>query len=137
MCCFFMVLMFLGPRFAFLVVWLTRQGQFLINQAFDTYIIPLLGLIFLPWTTLMITFVCWRERPGRFRLGVGRSGCGGGHCLLQRQRLQAQDCPRLSDNRTVIQFFNKHKSTLNHMWFGVLLCWGVTDRKGQGSCRSI
>ena len=58
MCCFFMVLMFLGPRFAFLVVWLTQQGQVLIHQAFDTYIIPLLGLIFLPWTTLMITFVC-------------------------------------------------------------------------------
>ena len=57
MCCFFMVLMFLGPRFAFLVVWLTRQGQALINMAFDTFIIPLLGLIFLPWTTLMITFV--------------------------------------------------------------------------------
>jgi hypothetical protein len=58
MCCFFMILMFLGPRFAILVVWLTRQGQFLMNQAFDTYIIPLLGIIFLPWTTLMIIFVC-------------------------------------------------------------------------------
>jgi hypothetical protein len=57
MCCLFLVLMFLGPRFGFLVVWLTNQGQFLINQAFDTWIIPLLGVAFLPWTTLMIVFV--------------------------------------------------------------------------------
>ena len=58
MCCFFMVLMFLGPRFAFLVVWLTRQGQYLINQAFDTYIIPLLGCDLPALDNLMITFVC-------------------------------------------------------------------------------
>jgi hypothetical protein len=57
MCCLFMIMMFLGPRFAFLFVWLTRQGQALINLAFDTWIIPLLGVIFLPWTTLMIVFV--------------------------------------------------------------------------------
>jgi len=57
MCCFFLVLMFLGPRFGFLVLWLTKQGQYLVSQAFDTWIVPLLGLIFLPWTTLMITIV--------------------------------------------------------------------------------
>jgi hypothetical protein len=57
MCCFFAALIFLGPRFAFLIWWMIPQGRAAINLTFDTYIVPLLGLIFLPWTTLMITFV--------------------------------------------------------------------------------
>jgi hypothetical protein len=52
-----MVLMFLGPRFAFLVWWLIPYGQLQINLAFDTWLWPLLGVIFVPWTTLMVTFV--------------------------------------------------------------------------------
>ena len=57
MCCFFAALVFLGPRFGFLFWWLIPYGRVQINLAFDTFIIPLLGVIFLPWTTLMITFV--------------------------------------------------------------------------------
>ena len=57
MCCFFLVLLFLGPRFGFLIYWLTAVGRVQIELAFDTWIIPLLGVIFLPWTTLMWTFV--------------------------------------------------------------------------------
>jgi hypothetical protein len=57
MCCFFLVLMFLGPRFGFLVWWLVPAGQIKINQAFDGWFFPILGLIFLPWTTLVYTFV--------------------------------------------------------------------------------
>lgn len=57
MCCFFLVLMFLGPRFGFLIWWLVPYGRMQINLAFDTYLIPILGVIFLPWTVLMYTFV--------------------------------------------------------------------------------
>lgn len=57
MCCFFMSLLFIGPRFAFLIYWLIPYGRAQINLAFNSFIIPLLGLIFLPWTTLMWTFV--------------------------------------------------------------------------------
>ena len=57
MCCFFMVLLFLGPRVGFLVFWLFPYGQRLINLAFNNYLVPVLGVIFLPWTTLMYVFV--------------------------------------------------------------------------------
>jgi hypothetical protein len=55
MCCFFIALFTLGPRFAFLVYWLIQPGM--VSLAFDTYIVPILGLIFLPWTTLMVAIV--------------------------------------------------------------------------------
>ena len=57
MCCFFASLVFFGPRLAFLIYWLIPQGQARINPAFDGFFLPLLGLIFLPWTTLMYVIV--------------------------------------------------------------------------------
>ena len=57
MCCFFATLLFLGPRFGFLIYWLLPYGRLQINAAFNTFIWPLLGLIFLPWTTLMYTIL--------------------------------------------------------------------------------
>jgi hypothetical protein len=51
MCCFFTTLLLLGPRFAVLIWWLIRPVYF--NAVFTTWIWPLLGIIFLPWTTLM------------------------------------------------------------------------------------
>ena len=57
MCCFFLSMLFFGPRFAFLVYWLIPFGRVQVNLAFNTWIFPLLGLIFLPWTTLMWTIV--------------------------------------------------------------------------------
>lgn len=57
MCCFFSALWFVGPRFAFLVYWLIPGGRIRIFAAFNTFIWPLLGLIFLPWTTLMYVIV--------------------------------------------------------------------------------
>jgi hypothetical protein len=55
MCCFFVALFFFGPRLAFLIWWLINPV--LINATFNTFIWPLLGLIFLPWTTLMYVLV--------------------------------------------------------------------------------
>ena len=57
MCCFFATLMFFGPRLAFLIYWLIPIGRIRIYTAFNTWIWPLLGLIFLPWTTLMYVIV--------------------------------------------------------------------------------
>ena len=51
MCCIFTSLFLLGPRFAALIWWLINPLRF--NAAFSTFIWPLLGIIFLPWTTLM------------------------------------------------------------------------------------
>jgi hypothetical protein len=55
MCCFFTALVLLGPRFAVLIWWLIRPAYF--NAVFNTWIWPLLGLIFLPWTLLMYLIV--------------------------------------------------------------------------------
>ena len=53
MCCFLAALLAFGPRLAFLVYWLFPAGRLKIGLAFDTWIWPLLGFIFLPWTVLM------------------------------------------------------------------------------------
>lgn len=51
MCCFVLILGFLGPRFAFLAVWIFGDNR--VQQAFsNNFWWPLLGVIFLPWTAL-------------------------------------------------------------------------------------
>jgi hypothetical protein len=51
MCCFVLVLGFLGPRIAFLWVWIFNSAR--ITLAFGgSFWWPLLGLLFLPWTAL-------------------------------------------------------------------------------------
>jgi hypothetical protein len=40
-----------APRLVFLIIWIARPSY--INAVFDTFILPLLGLIFLPFATLM------------------------------------------------------------------------------------
>ncbi len=57
MCCFYTVLLFLGPRLAILVLWLTTYGYTQINLAFSGWLWPLLGWLFLPWTTLLYIFI--------------------------------------------------------------------------------
>lgn len=49
MCCLALTAGFLGPRVALLAWWLFGNK---VDAAFDTWVWPLLGLIFLPWTTL-------------------------------------------------------------------------------------
>lgn len=57
MCCFFTVLLFFGPRLAFLVYWLIPAGQLRINLVFESFIWPFLGWLFLPWLTLMYVLI--------------------------------------------------------------------------------
>jgi len=50
MCCFVLILGFLGPRLAFLWVWLFTPQ---VTAAFaGSFWWPLLGVLFLPWTAL-------------------------------------------------------------------------------------
>jgi len=65
MCCFFTALVFLGPRAAVLVWWLINPLRF--SAAFNTFILPILGIIFLPWTTLMY-LVVWSPATGIYGL---------------------------------------------------------------------
>ena len=55
MCCFFSTVLFLGPRAAVLIWWLIRPVYY--QVVFNSFIWPLLGLIFAPWTTLMYLLV--------------------------------------------------------------------------------
>jgi hypothetical protein len=54
MCCLFLTAGFLGPRVALLIWWIFGDR---VDLAFDTWVWPLLGLIFLPWTTLAYLLV--------------------------------------------------------------------------------
>ena len=51
MCCLAASLLLLGPRFGILIWWLFDPARW--SLAFDTFILPFLGFLFLPWTTLM------------------------------------------------------------------------------------
>jgi hypothetical protein len=56
MCCAFLTLLFLGPRVANLIWWIFQPERW--HFAFSGWlglwwIWPVLGVIFLPWTTLM------------------------------------------------------------------------------------
>ena len=51
MCCFFTVLVFLGPRAAILVWWLIQPARW--EAAFSSFWWAFLGFLFAPWTTLM------------------------------------------------------------------------------------
>lgn len=60
MCCFFTVLVFLGPRFAGIIWWILQPVRWVGEtnaSAFNSIIWPILGLIFLPWSTLMYVAV--------------------------------------------------------------------------------
>jgi hypothetical protein len=53
--CLFLSLLLFGPRIAILFWWLIEPVLW--GATFDTFIIPLLGFLFLPWTTLMYVLV--------------------------------------------------------------------------------
>jgi hypothetical protein len=54
----------LFPRLALLIVWIARPG--LVDAAFNTFLLPLLGIIFLPFATLIYVLL---YTPGRGLVG--------------------------------------------------------------------
>ncbi len=60
MCCFFALLATLGPRAALLFWWIFGSK---VDLAFDSFFWPLLGLLFLPWTTLFYVMM-WSAAGG-------------------------------------------------------------------------
>jgi hypothetical protein len=55
MCCLVTILVLIGPRAGIIIWWLLDMARW--QSAFDMLIIPLLGFIFLPWTTLAYVLV--------------------------------------------------------------------------------
>lgn len=92
MCCFITTLLLLGPRAAILVWWFIQPLRF--SAAFSTFIWPLLGFIFLPWTTLMYLIV-WSPGAGIYGFDwvwltfalLADIGMHGGGAYGNRQRL--------------------------------------------------
>jgi hypothetical protein len=62
--CLFVMMAAFAPRLGVLFIWLARPQ--LVNAAFDTWIFPLLGIIFLPFTTLLFLIM--------YTPGVGITG---------------------------------------------------------------
>jgi hypothetical protein len=51
MCCIIAALFAAGPRAAILIWWLIDQVRW--NLAFDSFLVPFIGFLIAPWTTLM------------------------------------------------------------------------------------
>ena len=49
MCCVLALLAFLGPRLVIFLMWLFTNY---LSRAFDGFLLPLLGFLLLPWTTI-------------------------------------------------------------------------------------
>ena len=48
--CLFALVAFLSPRLAFILIWIFTSW---VEDAFSGFLIPLLGVIFLPWTAFL------------------------------------------------------------------------------------
>lgn len=53
MCCLLVLLALVGPRLVLVLLWLLTDY---LSRAFDTFVWPLLGFLFLPWTTIASAF---------------------------------------------------------------------------------
>lgn len=53
--CLFLITVFFGPRAAILLWWLIEPGRW--DSAFDTFVLPALGFLVVPWTTLLFVAV--------------------------------------------------------------------------------
>jgi hypothetical protein len=53
--CLFLTLLFLGPRAAIILWWILEPVRWTVT--FDTFLVPFLGFLFLPWTMLMYVIV--------------------------------------------------------------------------------
>ena len=58
--CIFLLLTMISARIALAFLWIFTN---LVDRAFDTFVVPLLGLLFLPWTTLLYVLF-WSARGG-------------------------------------------------------------------------
>jgi len=62
--CLFAMFAGIFPRLGLFIIWVARPA--LVNAAFDTWILPFLGIIFLPFATLIYVVL--------YTPGVGLSG---------------------------------------------------------------
>ena len=63
--CLFALVAGFAPRIALVLVWIFTN---LVDRAFSTFVVPLLGLIFLPYATLFYV-LAWSPKNGVSGLG--------------------------------------------------------------------
>jgi hypothetical protein len=66
MCCVLALLALVGPRIVLALLWIFTNY---LNRAFDTFLWPLLGFLFLPWTTIAYA-IAQNELGGMTTLGL-------------------------------------------------------------------
>ena len=49
--CFFLILLAISPRIAAVTWWIFRPERW--DSAFSSWLWPVVGIVFLPWTTIM------------------------------------------------------------------------------------
>ena len=54
-CCLLALMLSGAPRLAFLVWWVVQPMR--MEATFDTFMWPLIGVLFMPWTTIMYVLV--------------------------------------------------------------------------------
>jgi hypothetical protein len=59
-CCLLVVMGALGPRVALVFTWIFTT---LVDRAFNGFLMPLLGLVFVPWATLFFV-IAYQPGPG-------------------------------------------------------------------------
>ena len=63
--CLFAILAGIFPRLALFILWVARPAR--VDAAFDTFLLPLLGIMFLPFATLIYVLL---YTPGRGLTGL-------------------------------------------------------------------
>ena len=58
--CLLLLLMLISARITLVVLWLFTN---LVDRAFDGWVVPFLGVVFLPWTTLIYVLL-WSPAAG-------------------------------------------------------------------------
>ena len=66
MCCVLVLLAFLGPRIVLFLLWLFTNY---LSRAFDGFLLPLIGFLFLPWTTIAFA-IAQNELGGANGIGI-------------------------------------------------------------------
>jgi len=66
MCCVIALLAFLGPRLVIFLLWLFTSY---LSRAFDAFLLPFLGFLFLPWTTIAFA-IAQNELGGLSGIGL-------------------------------------------------------------------
>jgi hypothetical protein len=89
--CLFLILLLLGPRSVIVIWWLVQPLRW--DATFDSLIVPFLGFLFLPWTTLMYVIVAPGGLVGLDYLWMGLAvladitSYGGGRVYSRRRRV--------------------------------------------------